>query len=58
VALVSSFLSDRYQCVSVGGTFSELIAIARGVVQVFVLKPLVFLILFNDIVAQIDFCRF
>jgi hypothetical protein len=33
MALVGSYLSDRYQCVSVGGILSELIAVTRGVVQ-------------------------
>jgi hypothetical protein len=32
VALVGSYLSDRYQCVSVGGILSELIAVTRDVV--------------------------
>jgi hypothetical protein len=31
VALVGSYFSDRYQCVSVGGILSELIAVTRGV---------------------------
>jgi hypothetical protein len=31
VALVGSYLSDRYQCASLGGILSELIAVTRGV---------------------------
>jgi hypothetical protein len=58
VALVGSYLSDRFQCVSVGGILSELIAVTRGVVQSYVLGPLLFSIFINDIVAQIDFCQF
>jgi retron-type reverse transcriptase len=58
VVLVGSYLSDRFQCVSVGGVLSELIAVTRGVVQGSVLEHLLFLIFINDIVAQIDFCRF
>jgi hypothetical protein len=44
VALVSSYLSDRYQCVSVGGLLPELIAVTRGVVQGYVLGTLLFTI--------------
>jgi hypothetical protein len=58
VALICSKLSDRYQCVSVGGILSELIAVTRGVVQVSVLGPLLFSIFIDDIVTQIDFYRF
>jgi hypothetical protein len=42
VALVRSYLSYGYQCVSVGVTLLELIAINRSVVQDSVLKPLLF----------------
>jgi hypothetical protein len=34
VALVGSYLSDRYQCVSVGGILSDLIAVTRSVCRV------------------------
>jgi hypothetical protein len=44
--------------VSVGGIPSELIAVTRDMVQMSVLVPLLFSIFINDIVAQIDFCRF
>jgi hypothetical protein len=30
VALVGSYLSDRFQCVPVGGILSELIAVTKG----------------------------
>jgi hypothetical protein len=33
LSLVGSYLSDRYQCVSVGGILSELIVVTRGVLQ-------------------------
>jgi ribonucleases P/MRP protein subunit RPP40 len=51
VALVGSYISDRYQCVSVGGILSELVAVTRGMVQGSVLGPLLFSIFINDIVA-------
>jgi hypothetical protein len=57
VALVGSYLSDRFQCVAVGGILSELITFTRSVVQGFVLGPLLFSIFINDIVAYIEFCR-
>jgi hypothetical protein len=60
VALVGSYLSDRYQCLSVGGVFLELTAATRGVIRVmqgYVLGLLLFSIFINKIVAQIDFCR-
>jgi hypothetical protein len=57
VALVGSYLSDRFQCVSVGGVLSELIAVTRGVVLGSVLGTLLFSIFIHEIVAQIDFCR-
>jgi hypothetical protein len=42
VGLVGSYLSDRFQCVSVGGILLGLIALTRGVVQGSVLGPLIF----------------
>jgi hypothetical protein len=57
-ALVGSYLEDKYQCMSVGGVLSELIAVTRGVVHGFVLGSLLFSKFINDIIAQIDFCRF
>jgi hypothetical protein len=44
--------------VSVGGILSKLIAFTRDMGQGSVLGPLLFSIFINDIVAQIDFCRF
>jgi hypothetical protein len=44
--------------VSVGIFFSELIAVTRDVVQGSMLGPLLFSMFINNIVAQIDFCRF
>jgi retron-type reverse transcriptase len=58
VALVGSYLSDRYHCVSIGGFISELIAVTRGVVQGSVLGYLLCSTFINEIVSQIGFCRF
>jgi hypothetical protein len=49
VVLVGSYLSDRFQGVSVGEILSELIAVTRGVGYCCVLKPLLFSIFINDI---------
>jgi hypothetical protein len=45
------YLSDRYQCVPVGGTLFELIAVTRGVMLGSVIETLLFSIFINDVVA-------
>jgi hypothetical protein len=47
--MVGSYISDRYQCVSVGGILSELIAVTSGVMQGSLLGSVLFSIVINDI---------
>ena len=51
-----SYLSDRMQCVEVGGTRSDFATVSCGVPQGSILGPLLFLIYINDMNASIG-CR-
>ena len=54
IALISSYLQNRCQCVKIGGTLSDCRAVHSGVPQGSVLGPLLFLIFINDISFCID----
>jgi hypothetical protein len=58
VELIRSYLSDRYQCVYVDGKISDLVLVARGVVQSSVLEPLLFSLFITDITSRISHCRY
>jgi hypothetical protein len=52
VALIGSYLSDRFQCLSVGAILLELIAATWGKVHGSVLGSLLFSIFINNVVAR------
>ena len=52
-----SYLSNRYQYVSINGYESGLAAINCGVTQGSVLDPLLFLLYINDLNQAIKFCK-
>ena len=56
-AWLKSYLSDRKQFVSINGYNSNLMPIERGVLQGFVLGPLLFLIYVNDLHRAIQYCN-
>ena len=52
-----SYLTDRNQCVSIGGETSELNSVQYGVPQGSVLGPLLFIVYVNDIQEQVKQCK-
>lgn len=55
---MSSYISDRRQCVRVGDTTSECEPVTCGVPQGSILGPLLFSLYVNDINTQITHCKF
>jgi hypothetical protein len=58
VELIRSYLNDRYQSVYVDGKISDLVLVARGVVQGSVIGLLLFSLFINDIASRMSHCRY
>jgi hypothetical protein len=52
VRLIMSYISNRSNCIQADNTLSDVLPIMLGVVQGFVLGPLLFSMFINDIVSQ------
>lgn len=54
---IMSYLSDRLQCVRIGGCVSQLISVTSGVPQGSHIGPIIFVLFFNDVVKCLKFCK-
>jgi hypothetical protein len=57
VSLNMSYLSDRSQCVQTDGALSAVLPITSGIFHGSILGPLLFSMLINDIIYQINSCH-